>query len=268
MSIKSIFISLAIYFRDIFVIVGKYVVMQCEMIVLLCTRRPRLDTVLPQLYDVGVRSLPLISLTGMCIGMVLAAQSFFQLSDKGLTGTTGIMVAKSMLVEIGPMLTAFVMAGRIGAAMCAEIGSMKVTEQLDAMTSLGINPLEYMLVPRYLGMGCMMPLLTLLSTACGIFGGWFLATRLYGMQTLSFFDPLPLYISWFDILINVIKSCVFGLLIVSISCFYGLNTQGGASGVGHATTKSVVVSYTCILLADIIITIFLNSMYWYIFGFK
>jgi phospholipid/cholesterol/gamma-HCH transport system permease protein len=215
-----------------------------------------------------VKSLPLISMTGLAIGMVLSSQSFFQLSDKGLTGITGVMVTKSMLVEIGPILAAFIMAGRIGAAMCAEIGSMKVSEQLDAMKSLGVNPMEYLLIPRYIGMGCMVPVLTLFNTACGVLGGWFLAVKLYGMSTPSFFDPIPLYITWFDIITNILKSCVFGLLIVSISCFYGLNTQGGASGVGHSTTKSVVISYTCILGADFVLTVFFNSIYWYIFGFK
>jgi phospholipid/cholesterol/gamma-HCH transport system permease protein len=178
------------------------------------------------------------------------------------------MVAKSMLVEIGPVLSAFIITGRVGAAMCAEIGSMKVSEQLDAMRSMGVDPTEYLLVPRYLSFGFMMPVLTIFSTACGVFGGWFIATKLYGMTTLAFFEPLPLYITWFDVISNVVKSTIFGLLIVSIACFYGMRTHGGAAGVGHATTKSVVIAYSSILGANFLLTIFLNAAYWYVFGFK
>jgi len=238
------------------------------MAILLFTQWPRTDLVLTELYENGVRSLFLICMTGFAIGMVLSAQSFFQLSDKGLTGVTGVMVVKSMLVEIGPLLSAFIITGRVGASMCAEIGSMKVSEQLDAMRSMGVEPAQYLLVPRYLSMGVMMPLLTRFSTACGIFGGWFIATKLYGMTSLAFFEPLPLCITWFDVISNVVKSTIFGLLIVSIACFYGMNAHGGASGVGRATTKSVVIAYASILGANFLLTIFLNATYWYVFGFK
>ena len=248
--------------------IGSYFYAQWQVVKVLFTRPPRTNILSVQLYEVGVRSLPLICATGLAIGMVLAAQSFFQLSDKGLTGITGVMVAKSMLVEIGPILSAFIITGRVGAAMCAELGSMKVTEQIDAMKSMGVDPIEYLLLPRYLSMACMMPILTLFSTACGILGGWIVATYLYGMSTQAFFDPLPHYIIWFDVIANCLKSFLFGLLIVSISCFYGMETQGGASGVGRATTKSVVISYTSILGANFLLTIFLNAAYWYLFGFR
>lgn len=254
--------------RDFLITIGSFVYSQIKILKALFTHKPRTDLILTQLYEIGVRSLPLACMTGLAIGMVLSAQSFFQLSDKGLTGITGVMVAKSMLVEIGPLLTSFIITGRVGAAICAEIGSMKVSEQLDAMRSMGVNPIEYLLLPRYISMTCMIPLLTIFSTACGIFGGWFIATGLYGMTTPAFFDPLPMYITWFDVTSSVIKSTIFGLLIVSISCFYGMSTTGGASGVGRATTKSVVISYSSILGANFLLTIFLNAAYWYIFGFK
>lgn len=247
---------------------GAYLCDQWDVVKVLFTRIPRGDVLFYQLYEVGVRSLPLISLTGLAIGMVLSAQSFFQLSDKGLTGITGVMVTKSMLVEIGPILAAFIMTGRVGAAMCAELGSMKVSEQVDAIKSMGVDPIEYLLVPRYLSMSLMMPLLTIFNTACGVFGGWFIAVNLYGMSSQSFFEPLPYYITWFDVTINLLKSWIFGLIIVSIACFYGLTTAGGASGVGRSTTRSVVVSYSVILGVNFLLTIFLNAAYWYVFGFK
>lgn len=253
--------------RDVLVSIGRYVVMACQTLFLLCTQRPRWSLIQFQLYDMGVRSLPLVCITGMAIGMVLSAQSFFQLSDKGLTGATGLMVAKSMLVEIGPVLTAFMITGRVGAAICAELGSMKVTEQIDAMACMGVNPLEYLVVPRYCGMIIMMPVLTIFSSACGILGGWFIATQLYGMTTQTFFDPIQVYLTWFDVICNFVKSWIFGILVVSVACYQGLSTRGGAAGVGRATTSSVVIAYSSILGANFLLTIFLNSLYWYIFGF-
>lgn len=248
--------------------IGSFVYAQFQVAKVLLTTAPRLDAISVQLYEVGVRSLPLICATGLAIGMVLSAQSFFQLSDKGLTGITGVMVTKSMLVEIGPILASFIITGRVGAAMCAELGSMKVTEQIDAMKSMGVNPTEYLLLPRYISMAIMMPILTLFNTACGIFGGWLVATHIYGMSTQAFFDRLPYYIIWFDVISNCLKSFIFGLIIVSISCFSGMSTEGGASGVGRATTKSVVLSYSAILGANFLLTIFLNASYWYVFGFR
>jgi phospholipid/cholesterol/gamma-HCH transport system permease protein len=254
--------------RDWLVSIGRYVVMESQVLFLLFTQRLRWDLVNIQLYEIGVRSLPLVCSTGMAIGMVLSAQSFFQLSDKGLVGATGLMVAKSMLVEIGPILTAFIITGRVGAAICAELGSMRVSEQIDAMSCMGVNPLEYLVVPRYVGMIIMMPILTVFSSACGIIGGWFIATKLYGMNTQTFFDPIQAYITWFDVSCNFLKSWIFGVLVVSIACYEGMSTKGGAVGVGRATTASVVISYSSILGANFLLTIFLNALYWYIFGFN
>lgn len=145
---------------------------------------------------------------------------------------------------------------------------MRVTEQIDAMASMGVHPGEYLVVPRYIGMIIMMPILTVFSSACGIFGGWFIATQLYGMNTQTFFDPIQIYITWYDIISNFVKSWIFGILVVSIACYEGISTRGGAVGVGRATTASVVIAYSTILGANFLLTIFLNALYWYIFGFN
>lgn len=255
-------------FRDTLVSLGAYAVMVWDVLKTACSSLPRLPVLYNQLYEIGVRSLPLVCITGAATGMVLSAQAFFQLSDKGLTGTTGIMVAKSMLVELGPILTSFMLTGRVGAAICAELGSMRVSEQIDAMASMGANPLEYLVVPRYISMLLMAPVLTVFSSACGIFGGWFIATQLYGLNSQTFFDPLPVYLNWFDMISNVLKSTVFGMLVVSIACYRGMTAVGGAAGVGRATTSSVVITYSSILGANFLLTIFLNASYWYIFGFN
>ncbi len=246
--------------------VGRYTLMVLETIYICFVKPPQWGLIREQMYEIGVRSLGVVLITGFSTGMVLAAQAFFQLSDKGLTGTTGIMVAKSMLVEIGPILTSFMMTGRVGAAICAELGSMRVTEQIDALASMAVNPIRYLVAPRFIAMLAMMPCLTAFSCAMGVFGGYLVAVDLYGMSSADFLDPIPDYINWYDIFSGISKSTVFGILIVTISCFYGMNTKGGAVGVGRSTTRSVVMCYTCILMTNFLLTLGLNAFYWVVFG--
>ena len=245
---------------------GDYVLMVCRMLLGAIQRPPKWALVRNQLFDIGVMSLPVIAITGLSTGMVLAAQAYFQLSDKGLTGTTGIMVAKSMLVELGPILTAFMITGRVGAAITAELGSMRVTEQIDALKSMAVDPLSYLVAPRFIAMTFMVPILTVFSCAMGILGGYLVAVQLYGMSPGAFFDPMPIYITSFDLISGFLKSFVFGLLIVTISCYRGMNTRGGAAGVGKSTTNSVVICYSAILLANFMLTIGLNASYWIFFA--
>ena len=243
---------------------GQFTKMLFETSLICLTNPPSWKLIRDQLYEIGVLSLPVVAVTGLSTGMVLAAQSFFQLADKGLAGTTGLMVCKSMLVELGPILTAFMITGRVGAAICAELGSMRVTEQIDALRSMAVDPLRYLVAPRFISMLIMVPALTIFSCFMGIAGGFVVAVDLYGMPPQSFFDPIPIYVNWFDIVSGLCKSFVFGLLIVSISSFRGMQTQGGAAGVGKATTNSVVICYSAILIANFLLTIALNNTYWMI----
>lgn len=212
-----------------------------------------------QMYEIGVLSLPVVAITGFSTGMVLAAQSFFQLSDKGLASATGLMVTKAMMVELGPVLTAFMVTGRVGASMCAELGTMRVTEQIDAIRSMAVNPLRYLVAPRFIGGMLMMPLLTVFSCIMGILGGYMVAVGYYKMPSTSFLDPLPVHITNFDFFSGIAKSFVFGIIIVTISCYRGLITKGGAAGVGRATTNSVVICYSVILISNFLLTLFLNT---------
>ncbi|MDF2549319.1 MAG: putative transporter permease protein [Chlamydiales bacterium] len=244
--------------------VGAFFAMIWEVICIACFRPPSWKLIRDQLYEIGVLSLPVVAITGFCTGTVLAAQSFFQLSDKGLAGATGIMVAKSMIVELGPVLTAFMVTGRVGAAMCAELGTMRVTEQIDALCSMAVDPLQHLVVPRFIA-GCfMLPLLTVFSAAMGIGGGFILSVYLYGMQPQSFIDPLPVHLCNFDFISGFVKAFFFGFVIVSISCYRGTKTKGGAQGVGRATTQSVVICYSTILIGNFFVTIGLNNFYWYV----
>ncbi|WP_039358789.1 MULTISPECIES: MlaE family ABC transporter permease [Candidatus Protochlamydia] len=240
---------------------GDYILLITNVIMVSLRRPPTWILIRDQLFDIGVMSLPVVAITGFSTGMVLAAQSFFQLSDKGLASATGLMVAKAMLVELGPVLTAFMVTGRVGAAMCAELGTMRVTEQIDAMRTMSVNPLGYLVAPRFLAGMIMMPLLTVFSAIMGIFGGYLIAVYFYKMPASSFIDPLPLHINTFDFISGMVKAFVFGIIIVTISCYKGMKTRGGAAGVGRSTTNSVVICYSVILIINFILTLGLNSSF-------
>jgi phospholipid/cholesterol/gamma-HCH transport system permease protein len=228
--------------------------------------RLRFDTgqTFEQMFASGVMSLPVVAITGFSTGLVLAAQSFFQLSDKGFTEATGIMVAKAMATELGPVLTAFMITGRVGASMCAHIGTMKVSEQIDALRSMGVSPVEYLIAPRLIAGLAMVPLLTIFSNSMGILGAYLVSTHVFGMSPASFLSPIPLHLKPFEILCGLSKSVVFAFLIVTICCYKGIWTRSGAAGVGRSTTQSVVISYSLILLVNFMMTLFMNYLYFYI----
>lgn len=249
--------QLAIFFNAL----GEYTIFIISVVGVTLRRPPQLNLIRDQMYEIGVLSLPVVAVTGLSTGMVLAAQAFFQLSDKGLASATGLMVAKSMLVELGPVLTAFMVTGRVGAAMCAELGTMRVTEQIDALNSMAVNPLRYLVAPRFIAGFFMMPLLTIFSCVMGIFGGFIVATMVYNMPANVFLDPLPEHITMFDFFSGIVKAFVFGVIIVTISCFKGMATKGGAAGVGRSTTSSVVICYSFILIINFLLTLLLNNSY-------
>lgn len=227
-------------------------------------RPPSWALIQEQLFSLGLMSLGVVAITGFTTGFVLAAQSFYQLGDKGMAGVTGALVAKSMITELGPILTGFMVTGRVGSSMCAELGTMKVSEQIDALRSMAVDPYAYLVTPRFIAAVFMIPLLTLFSSFMGILGGYLLSTSLFNMGSSSYFDPMRLHISVFDVWTGVIKSAVFGVLLVTVCCHKGMNTRGGAAGVGKATTQSVVTSYILILISDFFLTLALNTFHQYL----
>lgn len=241
--------------------VGAYSIMMVEMLWCCLTKPPRWELIRNQMYDIGVTSFPVVAITGLSTGMVLAAQSIFQLSEYGLTSTTGLMVTKAMIVELGPVLTAFMVTGRVGAAMCAELGTMQVTEQIDALRSMSVNPIRYLVAPRFIAGTAMLPILTIFSCLMGVMGGYFLAVYHYHMDSQEFIEPLHAHIETFDLLLGLTKAVLFGIVIVTISCFRGMITTGGAAGVGKATTNSVVICYSVILILNFLVTVVMNSSY-------
>jgi phospholipid/cholesterol/gamma-HCH transport system permease protein len=242
-------------------LVGDYVSMVVDVFAAALKKPPAWALVREQLFHIGVMSIFVVAITGFTTGFVLAAESFYQLSEKGMAGVTGAIVAKSMIAELGPILTAFMVTGRIGASMCAELGTMKVTEQIDAMKSMAINPYAYLVAPRFIAGIVMIPLLTLFSTLMGIFGGYLIAVNLFHLSASTYFNPMHVHISLFDVTSGIIKAFIFGLIIVSVCCYRGINTSGGAAGVGKATTQSVVTSYILILVSDFFLTMALNMIH-------
>ncbi len=240
---------------------GEYFVLILNVFWVTIRKPPQFFLIRNQFYEIGVASLPVITITGFSTGIVLAAQAFFQLSGYGLTSVTGLMVAKAMMVEMGPVLTAFMITGRVGAAMTAELGTMRVTEQIDALKSMAVNPLRYLVAPRFLGGIVMMPILTIYSCFVGIIGGYMISVYYYGMDPQTFLDPLPVHLDNFDLFSGILKSIFFGIIIVTISCYKGMTSKGGAKGVGRSTTNSVVVCYSVILIANFMVTIGINSFY-------
>lgn len=243
--------------------VGKYILFVLEVLKLLFTHPPRWSLIRDQLFSIGLMSLPVVAITGLSTGLVLATQSFFQLSDKGLAGATGIMVAKAMITELGPILTAFMVTGRIGSAMTAELGSMRVTEQIDALRTMAVHPHRYLVVPRVLSGVVMLPMLTVFCVLVGVLGGYLISVYIFNMAPSDYYTPMRINLTSFDYNIGLIKSFIFGFLFSTICCYKGVNTSGGAAGVGKATTNSVVICYSMILIFNFVITFGLNVIHNY-----
>jgi phospholipid/cholesterol/gamma-HCH transport system permease protein len=241
--------------------VGNWALLVGETARVTFTRFPAWTSLLDQFYEIGVLSLPVVAITGFSTGMVLAAQAFYQLGDKGLSSVVGLIVGKSMLTEIGPVLTAFMITGRVGSAMCAMIGTMKVTEQLDALKSMNVSPFRYLVAPRVVASVVMVPFLTLFSSFLGIYGGYLVAVYLFGMTPQGYFDPMPMNIEPFDFTVGLVKAALFGFFISSIACYKGMTTTGGAAGVGKMTTSSVVITYSMILIFNFFLTVGLNVLH-------
>ncbi len=238
---------------------GEYWQLLINTIKAILWRPPKMRLIMKQMYGVGVGSLSVVAITGFFTGLVIAAQVFYQLQSRGLGGVTGLMVGKAMITELGPVLTAFMVTGRVGAAMCAELGTMGVTEQIDALRTMAVNPYRYLVAPRFIAGMTMMPFLTLFSSVMGIFGGYLICVYFFGMTPLAYFHPMPAHIDIFDLFAGTVKAFVFGILIMTISCYKGMKTTGGAEGVGRTTTSSVVICYIAILFSNFFLTLALNS---------
>lgn len=214
----------------------------------------RVTLTLRQMVLIGVRSLPIVSVTALFTGMVLAFQTAHQISRFGAEIYVGGIVAMSMFRELGPVLSALVVAGRVGAGITAELGSMRVTEQIDAMESMGVDPYNYLVAPRLVATVLMMPILTIYANFVGYFGGFFIGVFNIGLDARQFIDRTIQIVEPWDILSGIYKTFVFGAIIAVIGCYMGFKARSGAQGVGQATTLSVVVSLLLIFITDFFMT--------------
>ena len=233
---------------------GKFLIFILNFVRWLFTPPFHISLFFKQLEFVGNQSGTIISIAAVFTGAVLGLQLgtiFLMFSAESLIGAT---TAKAMALELAPVLSAFIITGRAGAAMTAEIGTMRVSEQLDAMEAMGVNPINYLAVPRILAGILMTPLLSSIFLFVGILGCYVMVHMMYSVDEAVFFQKLKWIVEWKDVMKGIIKAFVFGFLLSSIACYKGFQTHSGARGVGLSTTKSVVTSLLCILLADLIIT--------------
>lgn len=209
---------------------------------------------LRQFWEIGYLSLPVVGLTAFFTGMVLALQSYTGFSRFNAEGAIASVVALSMTRELGPVLAGLMISGRIGGAMAAEIGTMRVTEQLDALITLSTNPQKYLIAPRLLAGLTMLPLLVLIADVIGIFGGYIVSIYRLDFNPAIYIKQTFDFIQIGDVTSGLIKAAVFGFIITSMGCYHGFNSKGGAQGVGRATTYAVVSSSILILVANYFLT--------------
>lgn len=229
---------------------GSIMLLVCSTVKQIFLPPPDIRNIFKQMLEIGVRSLPVVLITAVFTGMVFALQTYTGFKRFGAESLVGSVVALSMTRELGPVLTSLIVAGRAGAAMAAELGTMRVTEQIDALETLATNPVKYLIVPRFISGITMLPALTIVSDIIGILGGYAVTVGLFGISSTVYWNKTWNYLELNDIYIGLIKACFFGASIAIISCSRGFYTTGGAEGVGKATTGAVVRSSMTILISD------------------
>ena len=214
----------------------------------------RLRNLFKQMEFIGVKSLFIVALTGLFSGMVLALQSYHGFRKFGGESLMGGIVALSLAREMGPVMTALMVNARAGSAIAAELGTMRVTEQIDALQMMAINPVQYLVVPRLWAGILMVPLLTAVNILVGIFGGYFVGVILLKINPGVFEEKMYNMMELSDLAQGMVKAVIFGLILTLVGCYKGYNTSGGAEGVGRATTEAVVISSVCILIGTYVLT--------------
>ena len=223
--------------------------------------RPRRRVMLETMYTVGVGSIPVVVVTGVFIGMVLAVQGYSSFHHLGMETRIGSVINASLVKELGPVLAATMLAGRVGSSMAAELGTMRVTEQIDAILALGANPIRQLVVPRFLACFLLIPVLTIVADTVGIIGGWVFSTQALDVNSHFYWAHSRSFVTAFDVTTGLIKSVFFGGAIALVSCYHGFHCQAGAKGVGRAATVSFVTSFVAILALDFFLGLLLDTGY-------
>lgn len=220
-------------------------------------RRDRLG---PQLFFVGTTSIPVLALVGGFIGVILAIEGYPQFASIGQEGRLGGVINLALAKQLGPVLAAVMLAGRVGCALAAELGSMRVTEQLDAMRAMAADPIRVLVVPRVVACVVMIPPLSVFSNFCGVIGGWLAVTRFYDADGHQYWRWTEAFVGWFDVMNGLIKSVFFGAAIGLVACYKGFTCRPGAEGVGRSTTQAFVASFLTIILLNVVLAKALNDV--------
>ncbi len=260
MVVVNIFNAIGNYAISITNKLGRFAIFLGKAGRVLFTARLKLHKTFVQANSIGVESFTIAVLTGSFAGMVFALQSYIGFQRVGGVQFIGAVVAQAMVRELGPVLTALMVTARAGSAITAEIGTMRITEQIDALTTLRINIYQYLVVPRIIAGTIILPFLTSFAMICGIIGGYVVCTYVLELSPDDYINSIKTYIEWSDIQNGLIKSAVFGFILTWVSTYKGFYTRGGARGVGIATTQSVVNSSIMILMANYFLTKLLERL--------
>ncbi len=231
-------------------------------------RWKNLRLLLPQMYEVGVRSVPVVGVTGAFIGMVMAIESYTSFKSIGQETRMGSVINLSVVKQIGPVLAAVMLAGRVGGALTAELGTMNVTEQLDAMRVMGADPIRYLVVPRFIACVMLTPVLTIYSDLLGVLGGWLISVHYLHIPNGAYWEYSARGVETWQVMEGIFKSLFFGAAIGLISCYKGFHSGAGASGVGRACTESFVASFIAIIVLNFFFARLLQNLYIAIFGIR
>lgn len=240
--------------------VGRFLILTGQTLVWLIRPPYRVSQLMSAMDFIGVQSIFIVALTGVFSGMVLALQMTYSLRQYGAESVVGAVVAVSLAREISPVFTALMVTARAGSAMAAELGNMRVTEQIDALTTMAVSPVQYLLSPRLLAAFIMVPLLCILYSCIGMAGAWLVAVQWLNVDPGMFLANIEKGLVPTDFYMGLIKSATFGFLVCAISCNQGFHASGGAKGVGEATTRAVVYSAVAILVANYVLTSLLTEV--------
>lgn len=245
---------------DIWASLGRFALFLARAIAVSLTTVPKFHKIAEQMCIIGVESLNITILTGSFTGMVFALQSYIGFQRVGGEQFIGVIVAMGMIRELGPVLTGLMVTGRAGSAITAEIGTMNITEQIDALKTLRINVFQYLVIPRMVAGTIIFPFLTIFSMICGIVGGYIICVHVLSLSGDDYVNSIKTYVELSDVLRGLTKAAVFGFILTWVGTYKGYYTQGGARGVGMATTQSVVTSSIMILISNYFITKILERL--------
>ena len=248
-------------FNEGLLTLGEMAMLLWEAVASLCRQRLNFGDLIHQLYQIGAKSQSVVLITGAFTGMVLAAQTYLQFHKVRMDTATMAVVSVSMLSQLGPVLTGLMVAGRVGASIAAELGTMKVTEQIDALRTLATHPVDYLVLPRLTAATIALPLLTAEAMAIGIGAGYYTTTVLLGVDPAYTWEWVLKYTVPNHLYGGLFKATFFGAIIALIACYKGLNCGEGAEGVGHATTEAVVIASISILISNFFLTLFVGRIF-------